>query len=64
MLEASQLGFQEAVMNQIQSLTDQMTLMVRSQQPSLPPSVESGRLAYGVCNVVNRVTLSNFVEWG
>lgn len=30
-LEASQLGFQKVVMKHIQSLTDQMTLMVRSQ---------------------------------
>ena len=47
-LEASQLGFQEAVMKQIQSLTDQMTLMVRNQQPSLPSPVESGRHASGL----------------
>ena len=47
-LEASQLGFQEAVMKQMQSLTDQMTLMVRNQQPSLPPPVESGRHALGL----------------
>lgn len=30
-------------MKQIQSLIDQMSLMIRSQQPSLPPPVESGR---------------------
>jgi hypothetical protein len=47
-LEASQQGFQEAVMKQIQSLTDQITLMVRSQQPNLPPPVESGRHASGL----------------
>ena len=48
MLEASQPGFQEAVMKQIQSITDQMTIMVRNQQPSLPPPVESGKHASGL----------------
>jgi hypothetical protein len=46
-LEANQRGFQKVVMKQIQSLTDQMTLMVRTQQPNLPPPVESGRHALG-----------------
>ena len=36
-LGASQLGFQEAMMKQMQSLTDQMLLMIRSQQPGPPP---------------------------
>lgn len=36
-------------MKQIQNLTDQMTLMVRSQQPNMPPSpVKSGRHASGL----------------
>ena len=47
-LEASQQGFQEAMMKQMQSLTDQMSLMIRSQQPGPPPLVESGRHASGL----------------
>ena len=47
-LEASQQEFQEAVMKQMQSLTDQMSLMIRSQQPSPPPPVELGRHALGL----------------
>jgi hypothetical protein len=41
-LDASQLGFQEAIIKHIQSLIDQMSLMIRSQQPDPPSSVESG----------------------
>ena len=47
-LGASQLGFQEAMIKQMQSLTDQMSLMIRSQQPGPPPPVESGRHASGL----------------
>ena len=47
-LGASQLGFQEAMIKQIQSLTDQMSLMIQSQQPGPPPSVESGRYSSGL----------------
>ena len=47
-LEASQLGFQEAIMKQMQNLTDQMSLMIRSQQHGPPPPVESGRHASGL----------------
>ena len=36
-LGATQLEFQEAIIKQMQSLTDQMSLMIRSQQPGLPP---------------------------
>jgi hypothetical protein len=42
-LGADQMGFQEAMIKQMQSLMDQMSLMIRSQQPSPPPLVESGR---------------------
>ena len=35
-------------MEQIQNLTDQMTLVVRNQQTNLPPPVESGRHASGM----------------
>ena len=51
MLCASQLGFQEAMIKQMQSLTDQMSLMIKSQQPGPPPPVESGRHASGLCHV-------------
>ena len=50
-LGASQLGFQEAMIKQIQSLTDQMSLVIKSQQPGPPPPVESGRHASGLCCV-------------
>lgn len=39
-LGARQIGFQETMMNQIQSLTDQMSLLIRSQQPGSPPPVD------------------------
>ena len=42
-LVASQLGFQEAMIKQMQNLTDQMSLVIKSQQPGPPPLVESGR---------------------
>ena len=44
-LGASQEGFQDATMKQMQSLTDQLALVIRSQQPGLPPQVKSGRHA-------------------
>ena len=47
-LGASQLGFQEAMMKQMQSPSDQMSLMIRSQQPGSPPPLESGRHASGL----------------
>ena len=47
-LGAGQLGFQKAMMKQMQSLTDQMSLMIRIQQPGPPPPVESGRHASGL----------------
>ena len=33
-LDASQLGFQEAMVKQMQSLTDEMSLMIKSQHSS------------------------------
>ena len=47
-LGASQEGFQDAIMKQMQSLTDQLALVIRSQQPGPPPQVESGRHATGM----------------
>ena len=47
-LDASQLGFQEAMIKQMQSLTDQISLMVKSQQPGLLPPVESGSHSLGL----------------
>ena len=47
-LDTSQLGFQEAMMKQMQSLTDQMSLMIKNQQPDPPPPVESDRHASGL----------------
>lgn len=44
-LGASQVGFQEAMMKQLQSLTDQLALVIRSQQPRPPPQAESRRHA-------------------
>ena len=41
MLDASQLEFQEAMIKQMQSLTDQMSLMIKSQQSGPPSLVES-----------------------
>ena len=35
-------------MKQMQSLTNHMSLMIRSQQPGLPPLVELGRHASGM----------------
>ena len=40
-LGASQLGYQEAMIKQKKSLKDQMSLMIKSQQPGPPPPVES-----------------------
>ena len=63
-LGASQLGFQEAMIKHMQSLTDQMSLMIKSQQSGPPPPVESGRHTSDcrVFNVANRATLVSFVE--
>ena len=36
------------MIKQMQSLTDQMSLMINSQQPGPPPPVESGRHASGL----------------
>ena len=47
-LGASQLGFQESMIKQMQSLTDQMSLMIKSQQPGPPPPIESGRHTSGL----------------
>ena len=44
-LGTSQLGFQEAMITQMQSVTDHISLMIRSQQLGPPPHVESGRHA-------------------
>ena len=44
-LGASQEGFQDAMMKQMQSLTDQLALVIRSQQPGPPLQVELGRHA-------------------
>lgn len=54
-LGASQLGFQEATMKQIQSSADQMYMMIKSQQPNLPHPVESENTHWGsgVSNVAN-----------
>ena len=63
-LGASYLGFQEAMIKQMQRLTDQMSLMIKSQQPGPPAPIESGRHSsgYGVFNVGNRAILVNIVE--
>ena len=47
-LGASQLGFQEAMIKQMQNLTDQMSLMIKSQQPGPLFPVEPGRHASGL----------------
>ena len=47
-LGANQEGFQDAFMKQMQSFTDQLTLVIRNQQPGPPPQVESGRHATGM----------------
>lgn len=52
-LGISQLRFQEAIMKQIYSLTDQMTLMIRDQQPNLPLPVELGRHASRLCHILS-----------
>ena len=41
----------------MESLTDQMSLMIKSQQPGPPPPIESGKHA-----LANRATLVSFVE--
>jgi hypothetical protein len=58
-LGVSKLKFQDAMINQMEILTDQMSLMIRSQQQVLPPSVESGRHASGLW--CNRAILVSFV---
>ena len=47
-LGASLLGFYEAMIKQMQSLTDQMSLIIKSQQPGPPLPVESDRHASGL----------------
>ena len=47
-LGASQLQFQEAMIKQINNLTDQMSLMIRIQQHGHPFLIESGRHASGL----------------
>ena len=47
-LGATQLGFQEAMMKQFQSLIDQMSLLIMSQQPGPPPQIESGKHSSGL----------------
>ena len=47
-LGANQLEFQEAMIKQMRSLTDQMSLMIKNQQRGPPPPVESGRHASGL----------------
>ena len=44
---ATQLGFQEAMMKQFQSLTDQMSLLIKNQQFGPPPQIESGNHSSG-----------------
>ena len=46
-LGATQLGFQEAMLKQFQNLTDQMALLIKNQQPSHPPQIESGNHSSG-----------------
>ena len=61
---ASQLGFQKAMIIQIQSLTDQMSLMIKSHNRNLRHLLSrvDTRWVYGVCNVANRATLVNIIE--
>ena len=47
-LGVSQLGFQEVIIKQMQSLTDEMSMLVKSQQPGPPPPIELGRHASGL----------------
>lgn len=48
-LNACQVSFQEAMMKQMQNITDQMALMIRSHQPGTYPSpVESGKHTSGM----------------
>ena len=44
-LGATQLGFQKSMIKQMQSLMDQLSLMIRSQQYGPPLQVESGKHA-------------------
>ena len=46
-LGATQIGFQEAMMKQFQSLTDQTSLLIKSQHPGLSPQIESGKHSLG-----------------
>ena len=48
MLGASQLEFQEAMIKQMQSVMDKMSLMIWNQQPGPPVPVESRRHASGL----------------
>ena len=63
-LYASQLGFQETMIKQMQSLTDQMSLMIKSQQPVLLLRLSRVNMhrGCGVFNVANWATLVSFVE--
>jgi hypothetical protein len=64
-LGASKLEFQEAIIKQMQSLTDQMSLMISSQQPDPPSPIESGMHASRLWCVQTKLdTLGNFVEQG
>ena len=47
-LGASQEGFRDAMMKQMQSLTDQLALVIRNQQSGPPPQVELGRHVTGM----------------
>jgi hypothetical protein len=47
-LSVGQLEFQEAMIKQMQSITDQMPLIIRSQQRGPHPPVELGRPASGL----------------
>ena len=44
-IEDVERRFQETVIKHMHNLTDQMSLMIRSQQPGPPPPVESGKHA-------------------
>ena len=50
-------------MKQLQSLTDQMSLMIRSQYLGPPPKIESGKHSsrFGVFSVNNLVIYVSFV---
>ena len=46
-LDVTQLEFQEAMMKQFQSLTDQMSLLIQNQHPGPLPQIESGNHSSG-----------------